>query len=203
MQAIRAAARRHPRWVDAGLAVGLALLGVPATLERSPGVAGWLCHGLIFLPLVWRRRAPVVVFWVIFGLVEIIEFAVTDLPGTIIAVPAAIYAIARYRPRRHLWPVAVAVETALVVAWSVDNQPWSGLIPVNAVLVATALLGTNISTRRAYLEQLEERARRRGQDGEGGGDRAGRAGRDATPARAAAQRCGPGVGRARPTARPR
>src|SRR6266545_2458809 len=160
MQAIRAAARRHPRWVDAGLAVGLALLGVPATLERSPGVAGWLCHGLIFLPLVWRRRAPVVVFWVIFGLVEIIEFAVTDLPGTIIAVPAAIYAIARYRPRRHLWPVAVAVETALVVAWSVDNQPWSGLIPVNAVLVATALLGTNISTRRAYLEQLEERARR-------------------------------------------
>jgi signal transduction histidine kinase len=56
--------------------------------------------------------------------------------------------------------VAVAVETALVVAWSVSGEPWRSLIPVNAVLIATALLGTNISTRRAYLDQLEERAHR-------------------------------------------
>jgi signal transduction histidine kinase len=137
MQTIRVAARRHPRWVDAGLALGLAALGVPATLGRSPGAVGWLCHGLMFLPLVWRRRAPVTVFWTIFGLIEIIQFAGTDLPGTI-----------------------VAVETALVVAWIVSAHPWGSLVPVNAVLIATALLGTNVSTRRAYLEQLEERARR-------------------------------------------
>src|SRR5262245_24458580 len=98
MQAFRAAARRHPRWADAGLAVAFALLGVPATLERSPAVVGWLCHGLMFLPLVWRRRAPIVVFWTTFGFIEIIQIAGT-VPGTIIAVPAAIYAVARYRPR--------------------------------------------------------------------------------------------------------
>src|SRR5262249_36313139 len=124
MEAVRATARRHPRWVDAGLAVGLALVGVPATVALHPGVIAWLCFGLVFLPLVWRRRRPVVVFWVVFGLIEIIEFAVTELPGAIIAVPAAIYAVARYRPRRHLWPVAVAVEIALAVARWLDNEPW-------------------------------------------------------------------------------
>jgi signal transduction histidine kinase len=160
MQAIRAAARRHPRRVDAGLAVVLALLGVPATLERSPGVIGWLCYGLMFVPLVWRRRAPVVAFWIIFGFIEIIGFAGLDLPGTIIAVPAAIYTVARYRPRRCLWPMAVAVETALVVAWTVSDEPWGSLVPVNTGLIAAALLGMNVSTRRAYLAQLEERARR-------------------------------------------
>jgi signal transduction histidine kinase len=160
VEALRAAARRHPQWVDAGLAVALALTAAPATLERSPGVLGWLCHGLMFLPLVWRRRAPVVVFWTVFALIEIVGFAGLDLPGTIIAAPAAIYAVARYRPRRYLWPMAIAVEAALVVAWWVSHEPWPSLIPVNAILIATALLGTNISTRRAYLEQLEERARR-------------------------------------------
>jgi signal transduction histidine kinase len=160
VEAIRAMARRHPYRVDAGLAAALALLSVPATLERSPGVLGWVCQGLIFLPLVWRRRNPVVVFWTIFGLIEIIDFALPQLPGTIIAVPAAIYAVARYRPRRHLWPVAIAVETALVIAWWVAGEPWGSLIPVNAILAATALLGTNIRTRQAYLAQLEERSRR-------------------------------------------
>jgi signal transduction histidine kinase len=138
----------------------LALLGMPATLQRSPSMLGWLCFGLMFLPLVWRRRTPVVVFWIIFGLLETTRLAGIDLPGSVVALPAAIYAIARYRPRRHLWPVTVAVEAALVAAWSLDNQPWRSLVSVNAILIATALLGTNISTRRAYLAQLEERAHR-------------------------------------------
>jgi signal transduction histidine kinase len=160
LEAIRAAARRHPRRVDAGLAVALALLGMPATVARHPGVVGWLCYALIFLPLGWRRRAPIVVFWIVFGLFETLVAAGNDLPGAVIALPAAIYAIARYRPRRHLWPVAVAVETSLVVSWALDHQPWNNLVSVNAILIAIALLGTNISTRRAYLAQLEERARR-------------------------------------------
>src|SRR5262245_57519798 len=110
MAAIRAAARRHPQWVDAGLAVMGALLGVPATAAVHPSVLGWLCFGLMFLPLVWRRRAPVLVFWVVYGIAEIVGLAQLDLPGTIVAVPAAIYTVARYRPRRYLWPIAIAVE---------------------------------------------------------------------------------------------
>ncbi|MFI5894569.1 sensor histidine kinase [Actinoplanes sp. NPDC051513] len=160
MLAIRAVARRHPRWADAGLAAAAAALGIPGTVQAHPGVLEWLCYCLIFVPLVWRRRAPVVVFWVLFVLVEASDAAGLDLPGTVLVMPIAIYAIARYRPRRYLLPVAVAVEAALVVAWIVDDEPWSSLIPVNAILIAIALLGTNLSTRRAYLDQLEERARR-------------------------------------------
>jgi signal transduction histidine kinase len=155
-----AAARRHPRWVDAGVAAVAALLGMPATAQVRPGVLAWLCYAVIFVPLVWRRRTPVVVFWTVYGLVEAALAAGIDLPGAVLALPVGIYAVARYRPRRHLLPVAVGVEAALVVAWMVQDEPWAGLIPVNAVLVATALLGMNLSIRRAYLDQLEERARR-------------------------------------------
>ena len=160
LPAIRAAARRHPRWGDAGLAVAAALLGLSGTVQTKPGVIGWLLYGLTFVPLVWRRRAPVVVFWVGYGLVEATEATGIDLPGAVLVLPIAIYAVARYRPRRYLLPIAVAVEAALVIAWIVDDEPWSSLIPVNAILIAIALLGTNLSTRRAYLDQLEERARR-------------------------------------------
>jgi signal transduction histidine kinase len=158
--AIRAAAARHPRWVDAGLAAVAAILGLPATAEVRPGVLGWLCYAALFVPLIWRRRAPVVVFWVLYGMVEAIAATGIDLPGGVLVMPIAIYAVARYRPRRYLAPIAVAVELALVVAWIVDDEPWASLIPVNAILIATALLGTNLATRRAYLDELEERARR-------------------------------------------
>ena len=160
MSAITAAAGRHPRRVDAGVAVAAAALGIPSTLTAHPGVLGWLCYAAMFAPLVWRRRAPVIVFWVLYVLVEITDIAGIDLPGAFLALPVAIYAIARYRPRIYLLPVAIAVEAALVAAWIVEGERWGNLIPVNAVLIATALLGINLQTRRAYLEQLEERARR-------------------------------------------
>jgi signal transduction histidine kinase len=156
MEAIRAAARRHPLRVDGAFAVLLALIGLPATIEEGPGVVGWLGYGLVFVPLVWRRRAPRLVFWVVFALLNVASSA----PGVVVALPVVVYTVARYRPRRDLWLPAIAVEAALVIVWIVDDQPWTSLISVNAVLVATALLGMNISTRRAYLEALEERARR-------------------------------------------
>jgi len=158
--AVRIAVGRHPRWADAGVAAVVAALGIPGTVPVSPGVLGWLCYAVIFVPLIWRRRAPVVVFWVLYAMVEATEAAGLDLPGAIIVLPVAIYAVARYRPRRYLLPIAIAVEAALVVAWIVEDEKWGNLVPVNAILIATALLGTNLNTRRAYLDQLEERARR-------------------------------------------
>jgi signal transduction histidine kinase len=113
---------------------------------------------------VWRRRAPVLVFWTILGLAGA---ALTTAPPAIVQgvypeslALVAIYTVARYRPRRHLWPAIGVLEGILVVvAWQ-QEQPWTSLALGTSALAATVLLGLTVSTRQAYLAELEERARR-------------------------------------------
>jgi signal transduction histidine kinase len=157
---IRLAARRHPRWVDAGLAALLTLVMLPVTVERGTGVVGWVLFGVLPATLVWRRQAPVVVFWTVFGLGWSAELAGVDPPASLVVVMAAVYALARYRPRRYLWPAVATLEATFVLAAASRAVPWTGLIPLSATLAAVALLGVTVSTRRAYLAELEERARR-------------------------------------------
>jgi signal transduction histidine kinase len=164
MQRIRAAVSRHPRWADGGLAVLLALVNAPALASGGIGVAGWLWFGASHLPLVWRRRAPVVVFWTGLGLAGA---ALTTSSAAVVQgvypeslALVAVYAVARYRPRRYLWPVLAVLEALLVVvAWR-QEQWWTSLAFGTSALAATVLLGITVSTRQAYLAELEERARR-------------------------------------------
>jgi signal transduction histidine kinase len=164
MQRIRAAVRRHPRWADGGLAVLLALVNAPALAAAGVGVVDWLWFGAVHLPLVWRRRAPVVVFWTVLGLAGA---ALITSPRAIVQgvypeslALVAIYTVALYRPRRYLWPAIAVLESILVVAVWQQEQPWNSLALGTSALAATVLLGVTVGTRRAYLGELEERARR-------------------------------------------
>jgi len=162
----RAAVRRHPRWADGGLAVLLALVNSPSVAAASVGVAGWLLFAAAHLPLVWRRRAPVVVFWAVYvlaGLSLTSSLAIADgvYPESLALV--AVYTLALYRPRRWLWPALVVLEGTVLAAVLLAAQPrdrWNSLALATSGLAAAALLGVTIGTRRAYLAALEERARR-------------------------------------------
>jgi signal transduction histidine kinase len=166
LERIRAAVRRHPRWADGGLAVLLAVLNTPSVAGAGTGIAGWLGFGAAHLPLVWRRRAPVVAFWAIYvlaGLSLIASPAIAEgvYPETLMLV--AVYTLALYRPRRWLWPALVVLEGTLLAAALLGNPrggPWNSLALGTSALAASALLGVTVSTRRAYLAALEERARR-------------------------------------------
>jgi signal transduction histidine kinase len=164
MQRIRAVVRRHPRWADGGLVVLLALVNAPALAAAGVAVVDWLWFGAAHLPLVWRRRAPVLVFWTVLGLAG--AALATSPPAVVQGVypeslaVVAIYTVARYRPRRYLWPaVAVLAGILLVASWQ-QEQRWTSLALGTSALAATVLLGVTVSTRRAYLAELEERARR-------------------------------------------
>jgi signal transduction histidine kinase len=163
VRTVRAVVQRHPRAVDAGLAGLVAVLSGSAVTSAGGGVAGSLWFAVLHLPLVWRRRAPVVVFWTVCGLVVVgaaFSLARVDrglYPEAIVMV--ALYAVARYRPRRHLWPAVAAIEIAMVVLLLPAGR-WATLALATSVTAATVLLGITISTRRAYLAELEERARR-------------------------------------------
>jgi len=163
MQRTRAWATRHPRVMDACVAVAAAALALPQTIERTEitGI-GWLWFVAIHTPLVWRRRAPVLVFWIAFAAVGLSDLAGIDEGVFQFFVPLfAVYAVARHRPQRYLWPAVAVIEATAVLAWLQDSGTWGReLVAVTAVLVATALLGLTIRIRRAYLDQLEERTRR-------------------------------------------
>ena len=142
MQQIRAADKRHPRWADGGLAVLLALVNAPALAAAGVGVGvvDWLWFGAVHLPLVWRRRAPVLVFWTILGLAG--AALITSPPAIVQGVYpeslalVAIYTVARYRPRRYLWPAIAVLESILVVvAWR-QEQPWNSLALGTSALAA-------------------------------------------------------------------
>jgi signal transduction histidine kinase len=164
IERIQAAVRRHPRWADGGLAALLALLN--ASSLAGAGVVGWLLFGAAHVPLVWRRRAPVVVFWTIYVLAGLSVTSSPALaegvyPETLVLV--VVYTLALYRSRRWLWPALVVLEGTLLGAALLGDPrggPWNSVVLGTCVLAATTLLGVTLSTRRAYLAALEERARR-------------------------------------------
>jgi hypothetical protein len=141
----------------------LALVDGPGALDAGAGAGAWLWFAAVHLPLVWRRRAPVVVFWVVFGLALVSGAAIGVrvegvYPEAVGAV--AVYTVARHGRRRQLWPVVAVIELPAAAVFLSNGPNWTALGFVTAVLAATVLLGVTLSTREAYLAELEERARR-------------------------------------------
>ena len=127
---------------------------------------GWLWVGAVSVPLVWRRRAPVAVCWLVFGLVW--ASCARRWRGLVPRVRAA---------GRHLHG-RPASSTPLCVAPrgrprderrgrpAPRGPSWTYAIAPTAVIAAAVLLGINLRTRAAYLAELEERNRllERGRD---------------------------------------
>ncbi|MCK2242673.1 MULTISPECIES: sensor histidine kinase [unclassified Crossiella] len=161
----------RPRRTDAGLAALAAALVLPVTLggDQAPGVLehstgvtdlGWLFFAAVHLPLVWRRRAPLTVFWVVAAIAVLSMLAGFTGVFLVSAPLFAVYAVARHRPTPHLWaPVAVFV-LALGWAWVTSPPPTPVLIGILSVLTATALLGLSQRRHQDYRrQQLEHQAR--------------------------------------------
>ena len=152
--------RRHPLVADAVLAGLLfALLArVTATLG-DPTVLARVWLAALHLPLVVRRRWPVAVFWT----VTVLAFAAVNVgmigPALLVVPMLAGYTLARHRSRTTLWPVAVPV-VAFVVGWLWHDGPLWDALAVSAAFALALLLGVYLQTRRAFLRELEERARR-------------------------------------------
>ncbi|MFC6014903.1 sensor histidine kinase [Plantactinospora solaniradicis] len=155
------ALRRHHRSLDAGLVAVIALNGQAALVDAN--TATWLCFAAVHAPLVWRRRAPVLVFWTVYvlaiGSSVLVGIRVESVyPEIVIGV--AVYTVARHRPRRYLWPIVAAIEVPAAVILLSSGPAWVPLNFITVALAATVLLGVTIKIRQAYLAELEERARR-------------------------------------------
>ncbi|WP_327086938.1 sensor histidine kinase [Nonomuraea sp. NBC_01738] len=169
---VRAWSTRHGKlvdalWVSPLLALCL-LMAIPYS-QIDPATPGFVItmggyyalSAVLLAPLLWRGKRPVVVFAVI-SLVSFVQWlaGVDPLPANI-AVLVALYAVA-FRSR-FPWAVAAGLvaELGILLALVHWDDPSFSLFFSGSVFVVTIwLFGLYASTRRRYLEGLEERAER-------------------------------------------
>jgi signal transduction histidine kinase len=161
-----AAARRRPRVVDsliAALVAGacaLILTGRTGATVTPASPLDWLSIVVVAAPLIWRRRAPVLVFWTVALLYWGSAGVGAQSPAGIIIPLTALHAVARYRP-----PVWALTATCFIVppgfAARLDHsQSWGSIFALVTISVAVMVIGLSQRTRQAYLAALEDRADR-------------------------------------------
>jgi signal transduction histidine kinase len=152
---------------DLALAFGVAAvtLGQAVVLSRQGGEPSLDALGAALIlgqtiPLIWRRSHPLLVATTTAMCLAV--FAVTDNPQPLQLGPlvAFAYLIVYLTPRVSAWIGAATVVGTLVVislrSDSTASDYYLGLLLVGS----TWLLGNSLRLRRAYLDALEERARR-------------------------------------------
>ena len=160
---------RLPAWVaDALLAavLGVLLFGV-LILEthgrRDLGRAALLGYALSILAavaLLRRRRWPLAVFGVTLTLAVIAIAAVPPAGAISLPVVIAIYTLARLDGRRRALLVAVLAGVALALARGLfQYRGWSDARTAvePALALAALFLGWEVSSRRAYVAEIEAR----------------------------------------------
>jgi len=149
--------------VDGMLAAVLLVRGSDVLGHRLAWLPGLLPLELALVaPLVWRRRAPLVVFgaiaatalmqWVL-GLAPMLADA---------ALLVALYTVAAHRAWRQTVVAGAVLELGIVLAclrWP-QAALLDGVVALSVLALLVAVVGINVRIRRAYLASLKGRAER-------------------------------------------
>jgi signal transduction histidine kinase len=166
--------RDHPLVSDALIALalfGFGLLtaiaqpdrGVDESKLSDPNAFGFVLVALGTLPLVSRRRRPIVVFVVIWAATMVYSWLAFPGGGPIAGALFGLYAVAAHAERRRdavYTLLAALLSSMLLPLFHAADATWGDLIGVYALLIASWVLGDNMRVRRANVAAVEERAAR-------------------------------------------
>ena len=163
---LRAWPHRHPLAVDAVLTAVAALFVLTHgdRFEHLPGERPWwvLLAMLLVCPLVWRRRAPLLVFgWI--AAVAAVQWFVAGALVADAALLIALYSVAVHSGRKVALFALGVIEFGIAIAvwrWAPPEGMLDAFVFLSGLATAAFVLGRNVRTRRAYLASLEDRARR-------------------------------------------
>jgi signal transduction histidine kinase len=157
--------RRRPYLLDVGIAGALFLFSLPSGNLLGSFSTAILFTALFAVPLIWRRSYPVASFTAV-TVACLAQLILTDtwLPVDV-GFLLALYAVSAYGAQRWVRVGALGIGAVGAILGSLD---WIGVtgsfvfsVAVMGALVAfTWTLGDLLRTRRAYVGELEERARR-------------------------------------------
>ncbi|HEY1488713.1 MAG TPA: sensor histidine kinase [Micromonosporaceae bacterium] len=173
LRALWAGVRSRPFIGDTCLVLLLLLISHPTRFGAAgvrPPEWSWLLIVGLVVPLIWRRRAPFLVFLLV-ATVALVQWFARELIAADLAPLVAFYTVATYESRRRIAVAAGILEIGAVMAairfGPANNQIWA-FVFISVLVAASGLIGYNIRTRRAYLAGLEDRAarleRERGQE---------------------------------------
>jgi signal transduction histidine kinase len=150
---------RHPWLVDVSIVGLLLVLEIGATIRNGKGAWGVVLSIAEIAPLLARRRYPVAVVSVVTAVVLAMIFAgiwIVPLP-----LGVALYTLTSLREESRARAVAFAAIVAVgVTVLSVGVLEFGAGAARVVFLVAAAVLGDSIGSRRAYIREIEEKADR-------------------------------------------
>lgn len=151
---------------DVGLAVLVTVMTMVGTADAvgagGPGVEGYLLIAAAGLPLVWRRRWPMGVFFV--GMAAMLVYFLRGHPEGLVWLPATVAVAAvtvRYGWRRAS---VLVVICALGASYEdLSGARFGSLLDIETLAIALGLgcsvaIGEWLRARAAYLDVAEERA---------------------------------------------
>lgn len=159
----------HPVVADALTSAFLALTFLIVTaFEHSypfdgkhPDLLSGIIASVIVLSLTLRRRMPVAVFgFVLAGSVTLIVLGYAPMLGPAIAYLIAVYSVASHRGLATSLPLGAFGLLAYIVSMAVEGYRFWQLASNSVLFVGVWWVGRSLRLRRAYLDELEARARR-------------------------------------------
>lgn len=153
----------HQVWSDTGIVVVLlvACLTFPGGFVQH-GQKEILFQAALVLPLIWRRRAPSLVFSLIAGVAFVQWFTFVPLPADV-ALLVALFTLAVHAdPRRALLGAGIVFAGVLMasVRWIPAGDVVKSVVFLTGLLVAALFVGIALRTWHTYMDSLLERTKR-------------------------------------------
>jgi signal transduction histidine kinase len=164
---VRAFIRSHPQASDSVLAVVLAALLATGVIVQTPSesstlrVVGWVLFAMAALPLATRRSHPYICLVTTLALT--VAGSATSQPFPPVVVPAAV-ALYTVGTLARGWRLALVAggSVAVAIVIGILGRDEGGLTRSTAFEVAWVIgalaLGAAVANRRAYVEQMRQRA---------------------------------------------
>ncbi|MEP6981823.1 MAG: sensor histidine kinase, partial [Nakamurella sp.] len=153
---------RFPLAADAVLVLVLTLGTLPDAVGQDAGTTALTLHLALWLPVVFRRRAPSAVFGVVVAVALLQWFSGIELAADL-ALLIALYTVAAHRRRSEAVVSAAVLEVGVVLAslsWGHEDGLVRTFFQLSGVVVAALLLGTTVQSRTIGFALLQERADR-------------------------------------------
>ncbi|MEV5473822.1 histidine kinase [Streptomyces sp. NPDC052207] len=168
---IIAALNRDPRTAphgvrnDALLAVALALsavcLGLLTDQARRPDALGWTLLLAAHVPIMWRRRRPLLVLAAVVALVAPYQALDNNHGAPLPASFVALYTVAvTGRPLRTILTGTAVLGIVVSVMLTVNAHQALGLLRVSGWVIAVLFFGVDVRYYRQYVASIVERAER-------------------------------------------
>jgi signal transduction histidine kinase len=128
---------------------------------KQPDLFSGLIVCIVVMSLTLRRRMPVAVLaFVLAGCLTLTAFGYVPMLGTAAAYLIAIYSVASHRGLATSLPVGAFGLVLYVVSMALDGYWFWQAVSNSVLLIGVWWIGRSLRLRRAYLDELEARARR-------------------------------------------